>query len=394
MEKIREELQKTDIAGILSDMIKIPSFSFMEEQEKEIAGYIKDFFDKEEIPCQIYEIEPGRYNVTAVIRGAGGGRSLNFSGHMDTVPAYDMEGAFDGRISDGKVFGRGACDMKGPIAAMMAAMAAIKRSGTVLKGDLYFTGVADEEEQGKGTAYMIKNGPHADGVIVGEPTDMRLSPGNKGLEWIEVSFKGKKVHGGRQKEGINAIQMASRFVSKVYDEYVPLLDSREYPVLGAPTINIGTISGGDQPSTVPDHCKIVLDRRMVPSETIEQVYEELRELGEELHREDPRFECEVRDVFDGLNLLPHLPFLTDENDPIMTTVKDIYNDRGKEIVIEPFPAWTDAGFISSQTQSKCLVLGPGKLKVAHSVDEYIDIDQMEEAAEIYAETALRYCGRK
>ena len=284
--------------------------------------------------------------------------------------------------------------MKGPIAAMMAAMAAIKRSGTVLRGDLYFTGVADEEEQGKGTAYMIENGPHADGVIVGEPTDMRLSPGNKGLEWIGVTFKGKKVHGGRQKEGINAIQMASRFVNKVYDEYVPLLDSREYPVLGAPTINIGTISGGDQPSTVPDHCKIVLDRRMVPSETIEQVYEELRELGEELHREDTRFECEVRDVFDGLNLLPHLPFLTEDGDPIMTTVKDIYNDRGKEIVIEPFPAWTDAGFISSQTHSKCLVLGPGKLKVAHSVDEYIDIDQMEEAAEIYAETALRYCGTK
>ena len=391
MDEIRTELKKIDIAGLTADMIRIPSYSFMEEQEKEIAAYIKAFFDKEGIECEIAEIETGRYNVTAVIRGAGGGRSLNLSGHMDTVPAYDMEGAFAGRIADGRVYGRGACDMKGPIAAMMAALAAIRRSGVKLAGDLYFTGVADEEEQGKGTAYLIKHGPRADGVIVGEPTDLRLSPGNKGLEWIEVVFKGKKVHGGRQKEGVNAIQMASRFVSRVYDRYVPLLDSREYPVLGAPTINIGTISGGDQPSTVPDLCRIVLDRRMVPSETIEQVYDELRQIGRELHEEDPRFECEVKDVFDGLNLLPHLPFLTDESDPLIQTVEGVYNDRGKEIVIEPFPAWTDAGFISSQTESKCLVLGPGKLKVAHSIDEYVDVAQLEEAAEIYAETALRYC---
>ena len=95
----------------------------MKDQEKEIAYYIKDFFDREDIPCEVTEIEEGRFNVTAVLKGSGGGRSLMLTGHMDTVPAYDMKNAFDGTIADGRVMGRGACDMKGPLVSMMAAMA-------------------------------------------------------------------------------------------------------------------------------------------------------------------------------------------------------------------------------------------------------------------------------
>ncbi|MGN1333515.1 MAG: M20 family metallopeptidase [Anaerovoracaceae bacterium] len=388
---IKKEIDKFDIGKIISEMIKIPSYSFMEEQEKEIAFYVKSFFDKEGIPCKVEVLKGDRYNVTAVLKGTGNGKSLMLSGHLDTVPAYDMENAFSGTIEDGKVFGRGACDMKGPLAAMMVAMAAIHRSGIKLSGDVYFTGVADEEEKGQGVAHLIENGPYADGVIVGEPTNLKIAPGHKGLEWIEVAFKGKKVHGGRQKEGINAIEMASRFVNKIYEEYVPVLNSREDPVLGAPTINVGTIEGGDQPSTVPDRCVIKLDRRMVPSETIEQVYSELRELGEKLHEEDTRFSCVIRDVFEGSNLLPHHPFVTEETDPLMISLKKAFTAQEKEIVMEPFPAWTDAGFIADNTKSSCIVMGPGKLEVAHSVDEYIKISEAYDAAKLYAYCAVEYC---
>ncbi len=394
MEKIRAELERTDLGVLVSEMIKIPSYSFMENQEKEIAYYIKGYFDREGIPCDVTEIEPGRYNVTAVLRGSGKGRSLMLSGHLDTVPAYDMEQAFSGEIRDGRVFGRGACDMKGPLAAMMAAMSAIKRSGKALSGDLYFTGVADEEEMGKGVAYLIAHGPHADGVIVGEPTSLHIAPGHKGLEWIEVSFAGKKVHGGRQKEGINAIEMAARFIREIYEGYTPVLESRAYPVLGPPTINVGTICGGDQPSTVADHCTLKLDRRMVPTETIEQVYRELAEIAEKLHRQDVRFSCTIRDVFEGNQLLPHIPFVTEETDPLMQTVKEVYRACSREIVIEPFPAWTDAGFLADQTSAKCIIVGPGELRVAHSVDECIEIAEIRSAAEIYAACALSYCGEE
>lgn len=392
MERIRKETEKINIAELISEMVKIPSYSFMAEQEKKIAFYIKAFFDKEGISCGVTEIADGRYNVDAVIKGTGGGKSLLLTGHIDTVPPYDMEDAFSGRIEDGKVFGRGACDMKGPLASMMTAMAALKRSGVRLKGDLYFSGVADEEEKGMGTAYLIKNGVPADGVVVGEPTSLAIAPGHKGLEWIEIEFTGKKVHGGRQKDGINAVEMAARFINRLYEEYVPLLESRAYPVLGAPTVNVGTISGGDQPSTVPDKCTLTLDRRMVPSETIPQVYAELEEIGTELHCEDPRFNCTVRDVFEGSGILPHIPFVTDEDDPLMIAVKEACEENGAEIKTEPFPAWTDAGFIAAGTNSKCVVLGPGALAVAHSADEYIDVSEAYKAAEIYALCALKYCG--
>ena len=162
-------------------------------------------------------------------------------------------------------------DMKGALAAAMCAMVELKESGTRLKGDLIFCGVADEEEAGIGTRSLIETGPEATYSVICEPTSLEINLGQKGLEWIEVSFRGHKVHGGAQKEGVNAIMMAGRFLHKLETEYLPKLAQRTHPVLGQATLNIGTIAGGDQPSTVADHCSIRLDRRCLPSETIAQV---------------------------------------------------------------------------------------------------------------------------
>lgn len=402
-QRLLEELAKIDTAKLTSEMVRIPSYSFMEEQEREIACYIGDFFTAEGIDNEVIEIEPGRYNVTAKITGKhpDKARSLMLSGHMDTVPAYDFHDAFSGRIAEGKVFGRGACDMKGPLASMMAAMAAIKRAGIELDGDLYFTGVADEEELGKGVKYLIQHGPHTDGAIVGEPGEMVIQLGHKGLEWIEVRIEGKRVHGGDSKNGINAIQMASRFVNRIYDEYVPILETRRHPILGDPTINVGTIAGGDQPSTVPGECVMKLDRRCVPGESIAQVYQELEDIAQKLHEEDPRFRAVIRDVFEGANDMPHLPFATDPEDPLVLSVKqalccekalrhgeDLQQDT---IPLSVFPAWTDAGFMKSQTDMTCIILGPGQLSVAHSIHECIEIEQLQKAAFVYAAAAIHYC---
>ena len=401
--RLLEELEKIDIAQLTSEMIKIQSYSFMEQQEREIAHYIDDYFKAQGIESEAIEIEEGRYNVVAKLPGKNSGkaRSLMLSGHMDTVPAYDFEDAFSGRIEDGKVFGRGACDMKGPLASMMAAMTAIKRAGIELDGDLYFTGVADEEELGKGVKYLIKHGPHTDGAIIGEPGEMIIQLGHKGLEWIEVQIEGKKVHGGDYKNGINAIQMASRFINRICDEYVPVLESREHPILGVPTINIGKIEGGDQPSTVPGECTIKLDRRCVPGETIAQVYGELEEIAAKLHEEDPRFKATIRDMFEGANDMPHLPYVTEPTDPLVLSVKkamcaesearrgEVIDEDG--ITLTVCPAWTDAGFLSSETDITCIVFGPGEVGVAHSVHERIEIEAMNRAAYIYAVTAMNYC---
>lgn len=385
-------ITKADPIRLTMDMVAIPSYSFMENQEEAISQYILDFFLEHGFTAYRTEIEPGRYNTVAILEGTERetSPSLMLTGHMDTVPAYDFEKAFEPWEDEENVYGRGAVDMKGALAAAMCAMVEIKESGTRLKGDLIFCGVADEEEAGIGTRSLIETGPEATYTVVGEPTDLHIALGHKGLEWIEVTFKGKKVHGGAQEEGVNAIMMAGRFLHKLETEYLPKLAQRTHPILGKATLNIGTITGGDQPSTVADHCSIRLDRRCLTSETIAQVYVELQELIDQLHREDPRFEAEIRDVFDGTTL-PHIPFCTDADCPVVKAAENALRACGEEPVVTYFPAWTDAGFIQAGTSSQCIILGPGGVATAHSVHEYISKKQLRMAAEIYRSMAMEIC---
>jgi len=381
-----------DVIKMTKDMVAIKSYSFMENQEEEISQYILDFFSANGIKAYRDEIVPGRYNTIAVIEGSDRENhpSLILTGHMDTVPAYDFERAFDPWEDETYLYGRGTCDMKGALAAMMCALVDIKNSGMQLKGDLIFAAVADEEEAGIGTERLIEAGPYADYAVIGEPTAMEIAQGHKGLEWIEIKFKGKKVHGGAQKEGVNAIMMAGRFLYKLEQEYLPKLAERTHPVLGQATLNIGTITGGDQPSTVADHCSIRLDRRCLTSETIEQVYAELQEIIDVLHEEDSKFEAEIRDVFDG-ETLPHIPFCTNQDSLVVQAASKALTASDITPVYTCFPAWSDAGFMAAGTKSQCIVMGPGELKVAHSVHEKIEKAQLRKAVDVYRDMALEIC---
>ncbi len=383
---------KKDAVQLTKEMVKIKSYSFMENQEEEISKYILDFFTENGITSYRTEIVPGRYNTFAILKGedSENNPSLLLTGHMDTVPAYDFKEAFTAREDADYLYGRGSCDMKGALAAMMCAMVNIKESGTKLKGDLIFCGVADEEEAGIGTESLIKTGPEASYAVIGEPTKLEIALGHKGLEWIEISFKGKKVHGGAQKDGVNAIMMAGRFLHKLETEYLPKLEKRTHPVLGTATLNIGTITGGDQPSTVADKCSIRLDRRCLTDETIAQVYEELQAICDELHEEDPKFEAEIRDVFNG-ETMPHIPFCTDENSPLVKAAENALGREGMTPVLTCFPAWSDAGFMNALTKSECIVLGPGDLSVAHSIHEKISKRQLLSAVSVYEEMAREIC---
>ncbi|MFA5637738.1 MAG: M20 family metallopeptidase [Anaerovoracaceae bacterium] len=385
------DIKETEVVKIASDLIRIPSYSHTENQEKRVAEYIYNLLKEENIPVELKEVLKGRFNVTAYLKGEGGGKSLMLSGHLDTVPPYDMENPFTPVLKDGVLYGRGACDMKGPVSAMLLSLIALKRSGISLKGDVFFTGVIDEEEKGKGAEHLVKNGPFTDGAIIGEPTDMKIAVGHKGLEWIKVKVTGKKVHGGRMDEGINAIEMASKFIERIYDEYVPKLKERHHEILGQPTINIGKITGGDQPSTVPGECIIEIDRRWIPIEAREQVYEELNQIINDLKLEVPGFNADLSDMFTEDNLLSHKPFFTDKDDPIVKAAKEALTGKNKNTEETVFPAWSDAGTIAAYTNTKCIIMGPGDLRLAHSKDESIKVKDLTEAARIYTEIIMDYC---
>ena len=381
-----------DVIQIASDLVKIPSCSQTRVRENDVSAYLYKILNDEGIPAEVTEALPGRFNVTGFLQGSGGGRSLMLCGHMDTVPAYDMQDPYSGLVEDGCLYGRGACDMKGPLAAMLAAFIAVKRSGVRLKGDLVFAAVIDEEEMGKGVDYLALHGPFVDGAVIGEPTSMRLALGHKGLEWIRVEVIGKKVHGGRMDLGINAITMVGRLIEKITNEYAPQLKTRLHPLLGQPTINIGRIEGGDQPSTVPGMCTLEIDRRWIPGESLEQVYRELEEIIYRLQKEDPRFKAEVRGYYPAEELLPHHPFCTEATDPLAVSAL-----RSMKVVgltsLEPtaFPAWSDAGILAGCTKTKCIVMGPGDLALAHTASEMIEVSELEKAAHFYGQMAMDYC---
>lgn len=313
-------------------------------------------------------------------------------GHLDTVPAYDMKDHLSGEIRDGRLYGRGSCDMKGPLSAMLCALADIKSSGAALKGDLIFAGVVDEEEMGKGIEHIALNGPFIDGAVIGEPTGMRLALGHKGLEWIKIDVFGKKVHGGKMENGINAIAMAGLLIQRLHNEYTKVLNARIHPVLGSPTINVGRIYGGDQPSTVPGICTLEVDRRWVPEETLEQVYEELERIFEDIRKTEPRFKATAGGFYPVSEILPHRPFCTDIVEPIVVDALRVLERIGAtDLRPTFFPAWTDAGVLAGFTDAKCIVVGPGELELAHTSIESIDCIELELARSFYRELAIEFC---
>jgi acetylornithine deacetylase/succinyl-diaminopimelate desuccinylase len=384
--------KELNVSELTAELVRIPSCSETSGRERMMAERVHKLLITHGIESELVEVQPRRFNVMGTIRGTGGGRSLMLCGHLDTVPAYDMKDHLSGEIRDGRLHGRGSCDMKGPLAAMVCALIDIKNSEERLRGDLIFAGVIDEEEMGKGIEYIANNGPFVDGAVVGEPTGMRLALGHKGLEWIKIDVFGKKVHGGKMENGINAIAMAGLLVQKLHNEYTKVLNGRIHPVLGSPTINVGRIYGGDQPSTVPGICTLEVDRRWVPEETLDQVYKELEDVFDSIRKEEPRFKATARGYYPISELLPHKPFCTELNEPIAS---DSYRILKRLGVKDPgptfFPAWTDAGALAGFTEAKCIVVGPGELELAHTSDESVDCSELELARSFYRELAMEYC---
>ena len=388
----RDELVKWTM-----DMVAIPSYSGLPNQEAEVAAYIKNVFDKEDIPCTIRPLKNGRCNVYATLKGSGGGKSLMFNGHMDTVPAYGMEDAYTPWIDeDENIHGRGTSDMKGPIAAMMGALVAWKRSGEMLPGDVIFTAVADEEEASIGTIAVLEEGIRTDAAIVGEPMgDNAIAISQKGLEWYQVDFHGRTVHGGQYRKGIDAIEMAVKYYNKMQETLVPEIRARYLEGVGESTINIGVIQGGTQCSTVAGDCYIQLDRRFLPGvESYEDCCGELQAVVDELNASEDNFNATIKvlDVSVMQEGYVHQGFVQNPEDPIVQCAAACAERvSGTEQEFMACPCWTDAGLLAHYGHMPAIVLGPGEMEYAHSSSEIIAISAIEKYFKIYTEIMGDFC---
>ncbi len=253
--------------------------------------------------------------------------------------------------------------------------------------------VIDEETESLGAEHLIASGFTADGAIVGEPTENKVCIGHKGLEWLEIVFTGKAAHGGTPTAGINAIDAAASFVQQVRTGLLPEFAARTDALLGPPTINFGTVRGGDQPSTVAASCVLTADRRSLPGETYEFMRTELEAILAAVKAEMPGLGTELRRLPGGMATLEHVALKTAPSEAIVKAVAAAHRRvTGRVGEYGAFPAWTDGALLSEFAGIPTLILGPGDLAVAHSPEESIETAQIIEAARIYALTVAEFCG--
>ncbi len=386
-------VSEKEIIRWIEELVARPSHSGVKGQETATAAYIHDLFQKEGISSELIPVADGRCNVVARLEGRGGGRSLLFTGHTDTVPPYEMAHPYEVIEEKDRLYGRGTVDMKGPLACMIAAMVAIKREGAPLKGDLVFGGVIDEEAGSLGTIALLEQGIEVDAAIIGEPTDFGLCLAHRGLEWYTLTIEGKTVHGGNQAEGVNAILHASELISRLQREISIHIEKTAHPIIGKGSINFGTIHGGTQPSTVAGECVITFDRRWLPGETHAEITGQIQAVIEQMATEDPTFKCRLEIMPESVMKegYVHAPMSIDPRHPLVgiatDAVESVTELKARHTY---FPAWSDGGLFDREG-IPTIVLAPGKLSSAHSTDEHIPIAHLVPGMLVYKQIAQAFC---
>lgn len=337
-------------------------------------------------------------NVVGVLKGTGGGKSIILNGHVDVVPEGDHEQweeePYSGVIKDGKMFGRGVTDMKGGNVALLIAIEAIQTLNVRLKGDIIFQSVVEEESGGAGTLDAIIQGYQADAAIIPEPTNMKMYPKQQGSKWFRLIITGRTAHGGTPYLGVNAIDKAFivnnhiKELEKVRNERItdPLYDNIPVPI----PINIGSIQGGEWPSSVPD--VVTLEGRIgiAPHETMEEAQAEMEQSITSLKMKDEWFkENPVQLEWFGARWLPGE---IDTNHPLMDILsKNFTTVIGEEPEVEASPWGTDGGLLAQVAQTPSIIFGPGITELAHYPNEAIELKKITEAAKVIATTVLEWC---
>lgn len=344
--------------------------------ESEIAAFVARWLEDAGLEVERHELAPGRWNVVGTARGSGGGRSLMLNGHMDTVGTGRMESPFEPRVDEGRMYGRGAYDMKSSLAAIMLAGARASQEG--LRGDVVVTAVADEEVGSIGTA-TVASSRAADAAIVAEPTGERVAIAHRGFVWLEVVAHGRAAHGSRPELGIDAIAKMGRVLTGLEELDRALRASPSHPLLGSGSLHASLIQGGRELSTYPDRCELRLERRTVPGETPATVEREVGEILERAAAHDPDFRADVAVTF------AREPFQVAEDADVVAAVRR--QAGGPEVVGVPF--WTDAAVLAAAGIPTVLFgpVGEG----AHADVECVDLDSAARCAELYLAVARELC---
>ena len=352
-------------------------------REAELAAWLMDAMQQLGLETGEQEVSPGRPNIWGYRRGSGGGPTLMLAAHMDTVGVEGYQGdPFEPRIEDGRLHGRGSCDMKGAIASFLETVRVLE--GVALKGDLLLLFVADEEHRMTGSTHAGKHGPSADFAIVGEPTRLAVCPKHKGEYCGSIVVRGKAAHTSMPERGRNAINDMLEVVGLINQYGERLKEGPAHELCGTGRCTVSTIKGGTEVSAVPDYCGIEFDRRMLPGEDVAKLMMEIDEILDTARQRRPGLDVKI-----GPYSLDAAPLDTAIDAPItQAAVRAIEGALGSKASIESFPGSTDAPNLGIPA----VICGPGDLARAHTIDEWIELSDLLKSVEIYRRVAIDLLG--
>ena len=366
-------------------------------KELETVGCQVDLFEPDNKKIKKYsDFNPGhdytnRHNVVGILRGEGKGRSLILNGHVDTVAIGDKGlwkyDPLEGRVEKGKIFGRGACDMKAGVAAIVMAVKCIKKANIKLSGDIIIQSVVDEEGGGNGTLACVDRGYRADAAIIPEPTGLKIMTTHRGAMHLSIRIKGKSTHACLKWEGVNAIEKMLKIMTGLSELEKEWLATKHHLLLPSPTIMFGQIKGGVGGSIVPAECELIVNIKYLPGENKKSVQKEVEGNIKSITKADSWLKKHPPEINWLLNTSP---YETCSDHPIVKTIKIAVSKFIDKPEISGLPSGADARILNNIGGIPTVIFGPGSLSKAHSVDEYVSIDEYLTAIKILAFTVIEW----
>lgn len=387
MNKLKIDEEKT--LHLLQELIRIesvnPSITKESKGEREISHFIGDYLKNLGLIVEYQEIKDGRENVIGILKGTENHRTLMLNGHLDTVHIKGMEiEPLNPIYKDGKVYGRGSYDMKGGLVAMIMAIETIVNSNQYPKGDVMIACVVDEEYTNLGTQKLVEK-YSADAAIVCEATSLQILLTHGGFAWATVDFYGKASHGCYPEIGIDAIMKAGLFLAKLDKFNKEKLSQITHPLLGCATVHASFIDGGLEMSTYPDHCRLKLERRLLPGEDGKNFLNEIKEIIEDLKSGDPDFKAEQELFFyrNGIEISKEQPIVQS----LGNSIKKVLQDEPEYCIKK---AWMDSGLLHG-AGIPTTVFGT-KGAGAHQAIEYVDFKSVIDMSEVLINVIFDFLG--
>lgn len=386
-EAVRKAALQGDPVALTQLLVATPSVNPELESggsgEEDTARLAASWLESWGLDTAVSEVAPGRWNVLA--RLGSGSRRLLLNGHLDTVGVEGMTiPPYLPATQEGRIYGRGACDMKGGVASLLSAVARLAGSWEegALDGEIVVALTADEEYASVGMQSLVDSGLHADFAVVCEPTSLAVMPAHKGFLWLDFVSHGKAAHGSRPDQGVDAIMHMGRVLRGLEEMGRSFETHPPHPLLGRPSLHAGTIRGGSTPSVYPAECRLRIERRTLPGEDMDVVVAEFQGFLNRLLEKSPELDVEMRS-----GLFRPGTEVDQEHEGISALVA-CCEDMGLKSSVMGMSAWVDAALLN-ESGTAAICFGPGSLARAHGAVEWVEVEEVEACATILERLARR-----